>query len=105
MLKILKIFASQSKKRTAPESRVPAHAVVRIGQKRPALLIPPQFPGPIAKILPDFPGAPVLLFLRNEISSLENENARRGAAKCVRNRAAARTAADDDDVVVEIHQV
>jgi hypothetical protein len=94
----------QTKQRTAPEPRITADTVVRVRQKGPSPLIAPQLPGAISKLFPDLDGAPVLLLLRDEVSPLDHENPCRTARERVRNRAAARTSADNDDVVVGGHR-
>ncbi len=95
----LEVFAPEAVEHAAPELGVPADTVVRVRLKLAAALIEPALLDPVAEMFPDRFRAPVLVFLRNKISALENEDARRGAGQRLRQRPAAGAAADDDDVV------
>ena len=77
----LEVFAPETVEDAAPELRVAADAVVRVRAKLAAALVEPAFRDPVAEILPDRFGAPVLLFLRNEVAAFEDEDARRGAGQ------------------------
>jgi hypothetical protein len=73
---------------------------MRVRAELAALLVEPALFRLIAQVLPDRFRIPVLRFLRDEVSPLENQNARGGIRERVRHGAAARAAADDDDVIV-----
>jgi hypothetical protein len=87
----------------APELRVPANAVVRVGREFPAALVEPAFAGAVPQVLPHGLGIPVFLFLGNEVAAFDDQNACRCACQRLRDCAAACDGADDDDVVVVVH--
>ena len=99
------ILAPESVQDAAPELRVPADAVVRIGSELATVLVEPALVDPVAKMFPDRLGIPVLVLLRDEVAALEDQDSRGGVRKRLGKRAAARAAADDDDVVVAGHRV
>ena len=103
MLDGLEVLAAQPVEHAAPELRVAADVVVRVGPELAAAFVEPALLRLIAQVLPDRLRIPVLRFLGNEIAPLEHEDARPGLGKRVRHRPAARAAPDDDDVVALGH--
>ena len=57
-----------------------------------------QIGRPVAEVFPDGFRAPVLFFLRNEVASLDQQDASTGRRQRMGHRAAASAAADDDYV-------
>jgi hypothetical protein len=78
MLDGVKILPAEAVKHAAPELCVPADAVVRVGTELAAAMVHPFFAGLIAQMLPDGFGIPVLVFLRNEVAALDDQDARVG---------------------------
>jgi hypothetical protein len=99
MFNRLEILATQSIQDAAPELRVPAYAVVGVWTKLPPLAIDPGFRDPVLQMFPDRFRIPILSFLGNKISTLEDENPRSRRGEGVCDRAAPGAASDDDDVV------
>ena len=95
----LKILAPQAVEHAAPELRVAADVVVRVRPELVPALVEPALAGLIAQMLPDRLRTPVLVFLRDEVAALENQDARGAVRQRVGHGPAARAAADDDDVV------
>jgi hypothetical protein len=96
----LEVLAPQPVQHAAPELRVAADAVVRVGQERRGRRRSShRFAGAVAQLLPDRFGAPVVGFLRDEVPALEDQELRRRGRQRVRHRAAAGAGPDDDDVV------
>ena len=98
MLDLLEVLAAEPIQHAAPELRVAADAVVRVGAELAAALVNPVFVDAVAKMLPHGLRIPVLCFLRDEVAALDDEDARAGARERMRNSATASTAPDDDDV-------
>ena len=94
----LEIFAPQAIEHAAPELGVAPDTVVGVRLKLPAASIEPLLGDAVAQVLPYRLRAPVLLFLRNEATALEDEDAGGRGGQRVRDRPAAGAAADDDDV-------
>ena len=91
---------AQAEEHAAPELRVAADAVMRVRTKRPCRVVEPRLRRPIAQLLPDGRGIPVLGFLRaRNRRARRSGSARRCPASACAMRAAAGAAADDDDVV------
>ena len=103
VLQRLEILAPQAIEHAAPELGVAADAVVRVGKKLDALRVEPALSGPIAQVLPDGLGIPVVGFLRHGPAALEHEHPRRRLRQRACHRPAAGAAADDDDVEVRAH--
>ena len=77
----LEVLAPQPIEHAAPELRVPADAVVRVGRELPPALVEPALRGAIAELFPDRLGIPVFLFLGNEVAALDDENPCRTSAR------------------------
>src|SRR5688500_18273366 len=78
---------------------------MRVRRKLPAAAVEPALLRLIADLCPDGFGTPVLLFLRDEIAALEDEDARVGLRQRMRHRPAAHPAADDHDVEAVRHRL
>ena len=94
----LEVLATQPIEDAAPELRVAADAIVRVRPKRPAASIEPSLGDAVAKVLPHRLRIPVFVFLRDEITTFENEDAGGRTRQRLSDRPAAGPAADDDDV-------
>jgi len=103
VLLLVKILAAQTIQHAAPELCVATDVVMRVGLELAAGLVKPPLARPVTQVLPDGFRVPVLVFLRHEIAAFYYENAGGRAGQRVRDGPAARTGADDDEVVVVDH--
>ncbi len=92
------VFRAQPIHHRAPELGVAADAVVGIRPEWLAAFVQPGFGGAVSEIFPDRGGIPVVIFLRDEIAALDDQDLRAGAGQLARHRAAAGAAANDDDI-------
>ncbi len=99
----LKVFAPQPIEHAAPELRVAADAVVRVGKKLLTLAVEPALGRPVAEVLPHRFRIPVVGLLRHRRAALEHEDPRAAPGERPGHRPAAGAAPDDDDVVVSVH--
>jgi len=101
---LAEVLAPQSVKHGAPELGIAADAVVRVGKELFVAPVEPAFGGAIPELAPDRARAPVLLFLRNKVATLDDENARARLRKLMRDGSAPHAATDDDDVEALGHE-
>src|ERR1041385_593248 len=97
---LAKIALAQPEQRGAVELRVAPDVVVRVGVEFLSVLVPPLFLRAVAALEHDGLRIPVLLLAGNVVAALEQQDALARGSKPVRQRAAARAGADEDDVVV-----
>ena len=98
MLDDPKILWSQPVHHRSPKLRVPADAVMGIRRVRRAALVEPGLGGAIAQLPPHRVGAPVLIFLGDEVAALDDKDLRAGVGQRARNGAAASATSNNDDV-------
>ncbi len=103
VLRFLEVLRTEPEQHRAPELCISADAVVSVGNKRLARRVEPGFGRSIAQVLPDRGGVPVLIFLRDEVTALDDQDLASRRRELAREGAAAGAAADDDDVE-RIHQ-
>jgi hypothetical protein len=76
---------------------------VRVRAERAACFVEPGFGGAVAQLLPHRGRIPVVVFLRNEVAALDDQDLRAGRRQLARDGAAAGAAPDDHNVVRMAH--
>src|SRR5258705_12149466 len=97
------VFPPEPKQRRAVELRVAADIVVGVRVERLTRAVAPDFPWGILGVDVDGLGAPVVLLPRHVVPALEEQDPLAGRREPMAQRSAARSGADDDDVVVGAH--
>ena len=103
MVDLLEVALAQAEEDRAVELGVAAHEVLRVGLEGRAVLVVPGLAREVAALEEDLRRVPVLGLARGVAAALEQQDALAARRQAVGERSAARTASDDDHVVVLAH--
>ena len=99
----IEVVLAKAEQRRAVDLRVAADAVMQAGVKRLAVFAVPGLGGLIATVDEDLARTPVRGLARQVVAAFDDENALAFRGDSLRQRGAARSASDDDQVVVVSH--
>src|SRR5438552_1140593 len=102
MLDLAKILFAQAEKSCAIKFRVPTDVIIRVRMQDAAIRAAPLFLCVISSFHVYRSGIPVLFLARHIRPALDQEDALAARRKFPGQRAAARAAADDDEIVMPI---
>src|ERR1051325_9673647 len=102
MTNLAEVFFAQTKESSAVKLSVATDEIIRVRMQLLAVTVAPRLFGVVSRLEVYGARAPVVLFTRNVIAALEQQNLLARGRKFVGQRAAARARADDDYVVMVV---